>query len=200
MLRAIGKEGVVKLELAGLLKDLRIPGLLAHAIKDVGLGPNEALMRRRRLGKGSGGEAAITDEVLKSEFHREVDVAGTFSESLADIRKTAAARTLILQSLATIESLVLEGSQLGYGEGDDCNSPRQILGGCTRLRAHLLELRQKRSKASLLYQSTRGKTQQLEAEVRDYYRREANQGLRQIPMEELGTVLRDQLQQAVVTP
>ncbi len=42
--------------------------------------------------------------------------------------------------------------------------------------------------------------QQLEAEVRDYYRREADRGLRQIPMEQLGTFLRDQLQQAVVTP
>ena len=42
--------------------------------------------------------------------------------------------------------------------------------------------------------------QQLEAEVRDYYRREADQGLKQIPMEQLGTFLRDQLQQAVVTP
>ncbi len=42
--------------------------------------------------------------------------------------------------------------------------------------------------------------QQLEDEVRDYYRREANQGLKQIPMEQLGTFLRDQLQQAVVTP
>jgi uncharacterized protein YehS (DUF1456 family) len=42
--------------------------------------------------------------------------------------------------------------------------------------------------------------QQLEDEVRDYYRREANQGLKQIPMEQLGTFLRDQLQQAVLTP
>jgi hypothetical protein len=42
--------------------------------------------------------------------------------------------------------------------------------------------------------------QQLEDEVRDYYRREANQGLNQIPMEQLGTFLRDQLQQAVLTP
>jgi hypothetical protein len=42
--------------------------------------------------------------------------------------------------------------------------------------------------------------QQLEAKVREYFRREANQGLKQIPMEQLGTFLRYQLQQAVVTP
>jgi hypothetical protein len=41
---------------------------------------------------------------------------------------------------------------------------------------------------------------QLEDEVRDYYRREADQGVKQIPMEQLGTFLRDQLQQAVLTP
>jgi hypothetical protein len=40
---------------------------------------------------------------------------------------------------------------------------------------------------------------QLEDEVRDYYRREANQGVKQIPMEQLGTFLRDQLQQAAAT-
>ena len=42
--------------------------------------------------------------------------------------------------------------------------------------------------------------QQLWDQVRDYYSREADQGLKQIPMEQLGTFLRDQLQQAVVTP
>jgi hypothetical protein len=42
--------------------------------------------------------------------------------------------------------------------------------------------------------------QQLRDQVRDYYSREADRGLRQIPMEQLGTFLRDQLQQAVVTP
>jgi hypothetical protein len=40
---------------------------------------------------------------------------------------------------------------------------------------------------------------QLEDEVRDYYRREADQGVKQIPMEQLGTFLRDQLQQAAAT-
>lgn len=162
VIRAVGQRGVLRLEAEGRLAALGIPGLLVEAAKDVCMGPVEALEKRKRLGR-EGARQLLREGARTSGVDFPIDPRRLFVDTLTDIKRTRAARMLVLRAATAVQEMRLEGEALGYGEGDEVTAPRQMLVGAQRLLSHMSEVRHAQHRFQARALRLRGQLRVLEA-------------------------------------